>query len=254
MQDVRMLILVLLIALLSFTGLVTAIQTDGVFAESETIKPPANLSIGVQVDQVGKSVIVTFRGGFGQTLLKDLNISVISPDGTKETKSLGFKVGDSVTFTGTGCGDQVTGTATYMNGIMYPFLYHKMPVLNSYCNLKKTAVDPCDEISSSPSLVTENVTDIPANRSVAIQANVDIQRIDVEFRGGFGQNLIKNLEVTRHSPDGTEEKKILDNRTGSTASFNASNGCKERISADVTFLDGTTYHFFDKVIPISRNH
>ena len=254
MQDVRMFVPLLLIALLLLVGYGTAIQTDGVINESGTDQPPTNLSVAVQVEQEGKQITVSFRGGFGQNLLKSLETSLTSPDGKEQTGSLGFKVGDSVIFNGTGCGDQVTATATYMSGSSYQILSKKMPTLYSYCNSGAKAADPCAEIASSPSLQVQNLTEIPANRSVAIQANVDIQTINVEFRGGFGQNIIKSLEVTRYSPDGSEEKKQLDTKVGATVSFKSTTNCKERISADVTFMDGTTYHFYDKVLQVSRYH
>lgn len=245
--------LVLLILSLMVVGVGTAAET-GVFpVPVETIQPPANLSIGVQVDQVGSTITATFRGGFGQNLLKSLEIKVTSPDGTVQTKNLAWATGETVTFTGTGCGDQVTGTATYMDGIAYPFLNEIMPVVSGICaSGYKTYTDPCEEIAASPSLKTDPVQEIPANKSVIIQANVDISTINVEFRGGFGQNLIKSLKVTRYAPDGTTETKDLGNQVGSIVSYQASNGCLERIGADVSFMDGTQYHFYDQVLHISR--
>jgi hypothetical protein len=247
--------LTLLFSLIVLAGTVTATQT-GVFpVPMETIQPPANISFGVQVDQIGTKIITTFRGGFGQNILKNIEISVISPDGTKQTQDLGLKIGDSLTFSGTGCGDQVTGTAIYMSGFMYPFLNQMMEYQNSFCPVAHVEyVDPCEIIAASPSLKPDPIMEIPANRSVAIQANVDIRTIVVEFRGGFGQNLIRTIEVTKYSPDGTKEMKELDKRTGSSVSFKASNGCMERIAAEVTFIDGTKYHFFDKVLHVSRTH
>jgi len=249
----RTLMLGLLVSLMVLVGVTSAAGT-GVFpVPVETIQPPANLSIGVQVDQTGTQIVATFRGGFGQNLLKDIQISVISPDGNKQTKSLGWSTGDTVNFTGTGCGDQVTGTATYMNGEQYPFLNLVLPYRNGTCSAGYTpASDPCVEIAASPSLKPDAVQEIPGNKSIAIQANVAGPMIDVEYRGGFGQNMIKTLEVTRYSPDGSKEMKALDNHAGSTVSFKGTNICMERITADVSFTDGTTYHFFDKVVHNTR--
>jgi hypothetical protein len=242
------------LALLSLMAMGIVAATDGVFpVPVETIQPPANLSIGVQVDQMGSSVTATFRGGFGQNLLKSLQITVTSPDGKTETKNLGWQTGDTVTFTGTGCGDQVTGIAVYMDGVEYPFLNEMLPAVSGICSVGfKKVVDPCEEIAASPALKADPIQEIPANKSVAIQANVDISTITVAFRGGFGQNIIKSLKVTRYAPDGTTETKDLGNQVGSTVSFIATNNCMERIGADVTFMDGTQYHFFDQVLHISR--
>ncbi|PKL60078.1 MAG: hypothetical protein CVV33_04540 [Methanomicrobiales archaeon HGW-Methanomicrobiales-4] len=255
MNGMRILTLGFLVSLMVLAGAVTATGT-GVFpVPVETIQPPANLSIGVQLNQEGTQIMASFRGGFGQNLLKDIQISVIAPDGTVQNKSLGWNTGDTVTFTGTGCGDQVTGTAIYMNNVAYPFLNEMMPYLNGVCSAGyKPASDPCEEIAASPSLKPDPIQEIPANKSVAIQVNVDISTIDVEYRGGFGQNIMKSLEVTRYSPDGSKETKPLDNRVGSTISFKATNGCMERIGADVIFMDGTMYHFYDNVIHISRTY
>jgi len=255
MHYVRMLVSALFITVLMFIGAGAATQTNDFPVPVETIQPPVNLTVGVQVDQVGMKVVATFRGGFGQALLKGVEISLVTPDGKKQTQNLGLKVGDTVTFTGSGCGDQIIGNASYMNGVMYPFLNQMIPYQNSYCSADYVAyVDPCEIIAASPSLKPDPVMEIPVNKSVIIQANVDIQTIVVEFRGGFGQNILKSIEVTRYSPDGSIETKGLDNRVGSTVSFKATNGCMERIGADVSFMDGTKYHFFDEVLHISRTY
>ncbi len=255
MHGIRLFTLVLLLSSFIVVGFAAATET-GIFpVPVETIQPPANLSIGVQVDQVGSKIIATFRGGFGQNLLKDLQITVVSPDGSKQTQKLGWATGDTVIFTGTGCGDQVTGNAIYMNGIEYPFLNEMMPVITDLCSTMYADVtDPCAEIAASPSLKPDTLQDIPGNKSVIIQANVDIQTINVEFRGGFGQNLIKSLKVTRYAPDGTKDTKDLGTKVGSTVTYKASNGCLERIGADVQFMDGTQYHFYDTVLHISRTY
>lgn len=254
MHGTRLFTLVLLLSVWVTTGIGGATETAPFPVPVETIQPPANLSIGVQVDQVGTKIISTFRGGFGQNLLKDLSITVITPDGKKETQKLGWATGDSVTFTGTGCGDQVTGTATYMSGMMYPFLNEMMEIIPDLCNSAPAEVtDPCSGIAASVSMKPDTIEAIPANRSVVIQANVDLQTIHVQFRGGFGQNLIKTLTVTMISPDGAKETQDLEPRVGSTATFRTSNGCMERITADVTFMDGTAYHFYDQVLSTRRS-
>jgi hypothetical protein len=176
--------LVLLIFSLMLVGVGTAVENSVFPVPVETIQPPANLTIGVQVDQMGSTITAAFRGGFGQNLLKSLEIKVTSPEGTVQTKNLGWETGDTVTFTGTGCGDQVTGTATYMDGVAYPFLNEIMPVVSGICSTGiKPVTDPCVEIAASPSLKTDPIQEIPANQSVVIQANVDIRTINVEFRG-----------------------------------------------------------------------
>ncbi|MDD1729500.1 MAG: hypothetical protein LUQ50_10575 [Methanospirillum sp.] len=255
MHSTKAVMLVLLILSLMFVGIGTATETSVFPVPVQTIQPPVNLSIGVQVDQMGSQINATFRGGFGQNLLKSLQITVTSPDGTSQTQNLGWETGNTVTFTGTGCGDQVTGTAVYMDGVEYPFLNEMMSSVSGICSADfREVTDPCAEIAASPSLKPDPIEEIPANKSVIIQANVDIRTINVEFRGGFGQNLIKSLKVSRYAPDGAIDIKDLGNTVGSTVSFEASNNCLDRIGADVSFMDGTQYHFYDQVLHISRTH
>ena len=255
MHNTRILMPILLALAFLLTGLVSAADSGSFPVAVQTIQPPENLSVAVQVDQVGSRVTATYRGGFGQMLLKDLQIELIRPDGSSDKKTLGKNVGDFVTFTGTGCGDQILGTATYMNGVQYPFLNQTNEYIPGVCSADYVeAVDPCAEIAASPSLKPEPIVEIPANKSVAIQANVDIQTINVEFRGGFGQNVIKSIPVTRYGPDGTKDTQNLDNRVGATVSYKVTNGCMDRVAADVIFMDGTMYHFFDQVLHISRSY
>jgi len=255
MHGIRAVMVGLLLVSLVGVGIGSTTEAGAFPVPVQTIQPPANLSIGVQVDQMGSTITATFRGGFGQNLLRSLQITVISPDGTNQTKNLGWETGNTVTFTGTGCGDQVIGTAVYMDGIEYPFLNEVLPAVPGICSGNfKAVIDPCVEIAASPSLKTDSIQEIPANMSVAIQANVDIRTIVVEFRGGFGQNVIKSLKITDYAPDGTVETKDLGTKVGSTVSFAASNNCMERIAADVEFMDGTTYHFYDQVLHVSRTH
>lgn len=216
-------------------------------------KPPDNLTVSVQVDQVGKAITATFRGGKGQDLLKEILIEVTRTDNTKEEKRLGNTVGTYVELTGTGCGDMVSGTAYFKNGESYRFLNEKMNYLVGICSADySTFVDPCEIIAASPSLTLDPVDEIPRNKFIAIQVNVDITRIDVLFRGGFGQNLVKDLKITRITPEGARETKDLGNRVGDKVSFEASNNCRDRIAADVSFKDGTSYHFYDNIVSISR--
>lgn len=216
-------------------------------------KPPDNLTVSVQVDQVGKTITATFRGGKGQDLLKDILIEVMRTDNTREEKRLGNSVGTYVELTGTGCGDIVSGTAYFKNGESYRFLNEKMNYLVGICSVDHGSfVDPCEVIAASPSLALDPVDEIPRNKFIAIQVNVDMTRIDVLFRGGFGQNLVKDLKITRITPEGARETKELGSRVGDMVSFDASNNCRDRITADVSFKDGTSYHFYDDILSISR--
>lgn len=229
----------------SETG-VTAVPAD-------TEKPPVNLTVSVQLDQEGKTITATFRGGLGQTLLKAINIEVIHPDGTKDTGVLGNVIGESIILKGSGCGDEVKATASFQNGMTYTILDEKMQYIHGICPADYSLfTDPCAAIAASPSLQPEPVQEIPANKSVIIQANADISVIEVQFRGGFGQNMIKTLNITRIGPDGSNQTQTLGNAIGDEVTFTATNNCMDRITADVSFIDGTRYHFYDEVLHISR--
>lgn len=234
-------------------GTAVASETGAAPVSSEIVKPPANLTVSVQLDQEGKYITATFRGGLGQTLLREIEVQVTRPDGTTETKSLGNVIGESVVLSGSGCGDQVTATAYFKTGASFRILNEKTEYLTGICLADyKATVDPCAAVAKSPYLVPAPIQEIPANKSVEIQANVDITTIEVQFRGGFGQNLIKQLQVSRIAPDGSTETKDLGNRIGDEVTFTASNTCMDRIAANVSFMDGTRYHFFDQVLHISR--
>ncbi|HWQ66351.1 MAG TPA: hypothetical protein VN372_05720 [Methanospirillum sp.] len=241
--------LVLLFSSVILVGIAAAADTGIEPASVETIQPPSNLSIAVQIDQIGSKIIATFRGGYGQNLIKDIQIELIRPDGSKQTQTLGTNIGDSVIYMGSGCGDKITGTATYMSGIIYPFLNQQMAYVPGICGIDYIQyTDPCAEIAVSPSLKPDPIDNLSANRSIAIQANVDISTIDVEFRGGFGQNLIKSLQVTRYGADGSKETKDLGFQVGDSVHFSSSNSCMDRIGVDATLMDGVTYHIYDQVL------
>ena len=244
----------LFLAFISITSSMACECVNGSFpAPIETTQPPSNLTVSVQLDQEGKSVTATFRGGHGQTLLKGIQLELLRPDCSKDTAVLGNIIGESVQLKGSGCGDQVVGTASFRNGKSYVFLNEKMHYINGICSAGYLPfTDPCMAIAASPSLKPDPLDEIPANKSVIIQANADISVIEVQFRGGFGQNMIKQLEVTRIGPDGSKEMKNLGNRIGDEITFTATNNCMDRIAADVSFIDGTRYHFFDTVLHISR--
>ena len=215
--------------------------------------PPGNLTVSVQIDQVGKTITATFRGGKGQDLLKDILIEVMRTENTSEEKRLGNSVGSYVELVGTGCGDLVSGTAYFKNGESYRFFSENMNYLVGICSVDHGSfVDPCEIIASSSSLVLDPVDVIPRNKFIAIQVNVDMTRIDVFFRGGFGQNLVKDLKITRITPEGVMETKELGSRVGDKVSFDASNSCRDRITADISFKDGTSYHLYDDIVSISR--
>lgn len=230
-----------------------ACETSTPAEPDKTQQPPANLSVSVQLNQEGTFTTAIFRGGFGQTLLKNIKMELTTPDGVKSEGELTNVIGDTAVLKGSGCGDMVTGTAYFMNGMSYVILNEKMEFIVGICPADKAHVsDPCAEIAASPSLKPDQIQEIPANKSVIIQTNVDVSLIEVMFRGGFGQNLIKNLDITRVGPDGSQETKKLGNRVGDQVTFTGTNNCMDRVYADVSFIDGTMYHFYDEVIHISR--
>ncbi len=246
----RCMVVTLVLFILIVTGVASAGNTTFP-VPVQTVSPPANLSIGVQVDQDGTEITASFRGGLGQMLVKEIVIEHVMSDGTNETLTLMNTVGDSVTFVGSGCGDQIIGTAYYKNGQAYTFLNVMTDHVVGLCADDYYEVtDPCAEIAAS--LKTDPVDDIPKKKSVIIQANVDIKDIIVELRGGAGQGLIKEITVTRIAPDGTADKQILGKSVGDSVTFVASNNCLERITADVSFMDGTKYHVLDQILHISR--
>ncbi len=253
MQQYQRYLTALVLIFMMAAGVASCENTTDFPQPFPTQQPPANLSVSVQVDQEGTYITATFRGGSGQMLLKGIEVELIMPDGTNQTKTLSNVVGDSVMFTGSGCGDQIIATASFMNGQSYPILNMVTENIPGLCSADLSVTpDPCAVIAASPALRTQPIEEIPPKKSVSIQANVDIRTIIVEFRGGFGQNLIKELKVTRVTPEGKEDTQLLGTAVGDSVKFTASNNCLERIKADISFMDGTSYHFYDRVMHISR--
>jgi len=245
-------LLVLSVVVLFLTTMCLFAEADDTLVvpvQVDTNQPPSNLTVSVQLDQEGRIITATFRGGYGQTLLNKIDLELIRPDGSTEIKTLGNTIGESVILNGSGCGDRVTGKAYFKTGDEYDFLNETMQYLKDLCAVDYIAAsDPCEVISGSAYLKTDPVDIIPANKSVAVQVNTGTYNINVQFRGGFGQNLVKSIKVTRIGPDGTEETKDLLNYVGDEVTFNATNNCMDRLTVDVDFIDGTTYHIYDKVL------
>jgi len=246
---------VLIFLVIFFFSSPVACETEVAVTSADAATLPNNMTVSVQLNQEGKYITAIFRGGMGQSLLKSIQVEVIHSDGSKDSEVLRNIVGDSVVIEGSGCGDQVTATAFFKNGQSYQILDEQMYYIRGICPADFTPyLDPCAKIAASPYLKPSPVEEIPANKSVFIQANVDLRFIEVQFRGGFGQNLIKTIDVTRIGPDGSNETQILGNRVGDELIFPSTNGCLDRITANVSFIDGTRYHFFDEILHISRYH
>ena len=106
------------------------------------------MTASVQLNQEGMYITAIFRGGLGQSLLKEIKVEVSSHDGTRNSGVIGNVVGNSAVIKGSGCGDQVIGTAYFKNGMSYVILNEKMQYIRGICPADYyTVVDPCDEIA-----------------------------------------------------------------------------------------------------------
>jgi len=84
-------------------------------------QPPDDLSISttVQKDQIYDTIIASFNGGLGQSLVSDIQVRVITSDGRDEIQHLAPDVGATVSFVGTTENDEVMVAVWYMNGNSY---------------------------------------------------------------------------------------------------------------------------------------
>jgi hypothetical protein len=83
--------------------------------------PPADMTISISVDkdQIFYTITVTFNGGAGQSLVKEMQVRFVSSDGKEEIKPLGKRKGDSVEFKGTNQDDRIQVAVWYMTGDSY---------------------------------------------------------------------------------------------------------------------------------------
>lgn len=99
---------------------VTQVPVDAIWDQPVT-EPPADISVSitVQKDQVFDTIIATFNGGFGQSLVSAIQVRVITSDGRDEIQPLGSNTGDNIQFVGTSQEDEVMVAVWYMNGDSY---------------------------------------------------------------------------------------------------------------------------------------
>lgn len=234
-----------------FIGLVMVglILGSLVLAQEQVIQPPKENEVAVQTNQEGKDYTFIFRGGAGQSQVKHIGIELIAPDGTIQTGELSSeRIGNEIVMTGTGCGDRVRITVTFMNGYYYVISDEVMQVLSGICDTNRyVASNPCEGTSASSYMQPGDVELIPDGMNVTIQANPNMNILEVQFRGGFGQGLISSIDLDFIQPDGTHEVKNLGNTAGEEVTFKSTQ-CIGRLVATVHFMDGTSYRFFDNLI------
>jgi len=234
-----------------FIGLIMVglILGSVVIAQDQVIQPPKEKEIAIQTNQEGKDYTFIFRGGAGQSQVKHIGIELIAPDGTVQTAELSpERVGNEIVMTGTGCGDRVRITVTFMDGYYYVISDEVMQVLSAICDTNRyVASNPCEGTSASSYMQPGDIERIPDGMDVAIQANPEMNTLEVQFRGGFGQGLISSIDLDFIQPDGTHEVKKLGNTVGEEATF-VSTQCIGRLVATVHFMDGTSYRFYDNLI------
>jgi len=89
--------------------------------EGPVTQPPKNLAVMVDVekDPVYRVITATFRGGHGQSLVKNIQVHAILSDGTEETKDLASNMGSTAEIQGTAGYDKVQVVVAYKNGEQY---------------------------------------------------------------------------------------------------------------------------------------
>lgn len=97
-------------------GLVSSSVWDG-----QVTQPPKELSASVSADEdaITHQITVTYNGGGGQQLIKDLQARFLMNNGQVEVRPLGTKKGDSVSVQGTDKPDRVQVVVSIMGGNTY---------------------------------------------------------------------------------------------------------------------------------------
>lgn len=87
-------------------------------------QPPKELGASVSADEdaITHQITVTYNGGAGQQLIKDLKARFLMDNGQVEERTLGTNKGDSVTVQGTNKTDRVQVAVSIMGGNSYKIL------------------------------------------------------------------------------------------------------------------------------------
>lgn len=95
-------------------------SSEGRFDGPVTL-PPKNLDVSVEVDKdpVYRVITATFRGGHGQTLVKNIIVNTILSDGREESRDLASNIGSTAEIQGTSGNDKVQVVVYYKNGEQY---------------------------------------------------------------------------------------------------------------------------------------
>jgi hypothetical protein len=208
---------------------------------------PKELETVIQMNQKGKEVTVSYRGGAGQSLLRSLEVWFTTADNSTVTQTLGTRVGDQAVLFGTGCGDEIVVIADYYSGLQYVVASEKLSVIQSVCETFKRHSHPCVDVLRAFDPHVGLVDSIPPEKNIAIQIGNDIRTAVVSFRGGIGQDMVKSILVFGHFTDGTIQKQELLSVVGDSVRF-VTDGCGIRVVVQADFFDGTSYTVADEVI------
>jgi len=206
------------------------------------------LSTVIQINQNGRDIVVSYRGGSSQPILRSLEAQVTTPDGITTTKDLGRTIGSRVVFPGNSCGGEVIVTADYYSGQREVVASKTLPGIWSMCQAPQQVFsNPCEGVMSTLQSSTGSVDFIPRGKAVVIQIGNDIRSVVVSFRGGFGQNLVRSIQVFGYSADGSVQTHELNNTVGDSVRL-TTDGCGIRVVVQVDYFDGTSYIVADQAI------
>ena len=96
-------------------GVISSLKSSTVPVDSL----PKEKNVAIQVANDIRSVVVSFRGGLGQDMVKSIELFGYSVNETTQTGKLDNTVGDSVRFTTDGCGIRVVAEVGYLDGTSY---------------------------------------------------------------------------------------------------------------------------------------
>ena len=84
--------------------------------------PGKEVTFEITRDQIFPTITVTFRGGKGQFLVRDIEVKVTRSDGMVNTAHIEPNAGDAATFQGTKGKDRVEVTVSLKDGGSYKII------------------------------------------------------------------------------------------------------------------------------------
>ncbi len=210
--------------------------------------PPADLAVSVsaQKDQVYGTITVVFDGGYGQDLVKSIDVKVTLSDGTEQILPLVPAKGSEITVDGTKGEDRVEAVVSFMNGDSYKVL-DKTLTMPHVEEPEVTDAPTKAPVAEDDGLFAGPVEQPPDKLSVSVSAEKEpIYRvITATFLGGHGQSLVSSIKVHTILSDGRSTTTDLSSDIGATTEIQGTSGT-DKIQVMVYYKNGESYKILEQ--------